>query len=1340
MKRATIQLVQIIVFLLFSCLILNSCIHPHEMKTSDKTTSSADASPGSSQATSTKSAGAESEVNETIMFYGSPGVGKSALCNAIFQKTIFKSEVSSLAGTTNQQTYQYQYGDKLYIDTPGLLNTNDLQVEKEIAETFNRHQGCKLIFVATTVCGRHRASQVWAINNICNTLKFPFEYGLIYNQVTEPVKAGMMQNISLYLSAFIKKPYVTLILTRDKDIEDKDNVYFKEHSENRANLLCFLHNLRPHHPNASDIIPRALPQQPLLIGQVNEVIMFCGNPGVGKSSLCNSVFQKALFSSGVSSVTSLTTQQQTYQYGDKLYIDTPGLADVNTREQAAKEIEQALKKNNNYKIVFVATIESGRLRPTDVSTIETVCDAIKVPFEYGLVFNKVSNISKSTIIRNGLGRYLRPFMNKGPCATVILEHDMELCDTPNVFYKDGNKNREALLRFLHDLPPNKIDAPDVTLLKTANEQERLQQLELENKRQQEQAQLAAVQRKKELEEKQKQIDEMEKDRPILNENECLATTFLQRMACGFILLLSLQNCSNFTKLPVVHEGKHDDELSTQSILDKALVAAGGHQVTLYQAETKLKANVKVHAPQGFFKTYHGALVTMEQGVDLFKLSQLDKQTQKRRILFNPPKNDQPAHVMLCKDSGLLGGGPNEVIVFLGNPGVGKSALCNAIFQASTFPSGLSDVTGMTTHEQQHEHGDKLYIDTPGLADAETREQAAKEIEKALKKNNNYKIIFVATLEACRVKNEDVTTIETVCNAIQVPFEYGLIFNKVSNSAKINIMNTGLERYLKPFTKKPYTTGILEFEHEIFDMSNVYFKANSKNRESLLFFLNNVKSNRINASDIIPLDVTNYKTRVEQLELEQKKIGEEYRTAQEEHRKQVEQLNDRIDHLKRENNAFWPQFGVFLGSAVGGLLREISNSPASPTYGKMNHLAMKHPVRHINKHSISVLLVWLLPCVISCNCQRTTPPSIPPSPPTATPKLAEYPKSTASNKQAEWPERSKQSTSTTPLLVNEQRRKETDAVVPILHTPESSKNLLPPIRSTALSASPKQNPTAPFKPANLPEKHVNSSNVPIATATENLIAPNEVILFLGNPGVGKSMLCNTAFQTPIFNSGLSDVTGLTTHEQQHQHGDKLYVDTPGLDDTKTREQAAKEIEKALKKNNNYKIVFIATLESCRVRPADAATIETVCNAIKTPFEYGLIFNKASNSAKIHIMNAGLERYLRPFTKKPYVTAILTRDDVLEDKSNVYFKADSENRRELLSLLDSIPTSYILASNIVPLDITNYKARVEQLELEQKRQAEAYKKQAEANLKEIEERTEQLKELKKQAEQMKKLKEK
>jgi putative ribosome biogenesis GTPase RsgA len=88
--------------------------------------------------------------------------------------------------------------------------------------------------------------------------------------------------------------------------------------------------------------------------KINEIVMFCGNLGVGKSTLCNSIFGQAVFESGLSLSTSMTAARQEHIHEGKLYIDTPGFDEVSISDQAAREIEEALKHNNNYKIVFVS--------------------------------------------------------------------------------------------------------------------------------------------------------------------------------------------------------------------------------------------------------------------------------------------------------------------------------------------------------------------------------------------------------------------------------------------------------------------------------------------------------------------------------------------------------------------------------------------------------------------------------------------------------------------------------------------------------------------------------------------------------------------------------------------------------------------------------------------------------------------------------------------------------------------------------------------------------------------------------------------------------------------------
>ena len=104
------------------------------------------------------------------------------------------------------------------------------------------------------------------------------------------------------------------------------------------------------------------------------------------------------------------------------------------------------------------------------------------------------------------------------------------------------------------------------------------------------------------------------------------------------------------------------------------------------------------------------------------------------------------------------------LLFVGNPGAGKSCLLNGCIGAVEFQSGVSIATGMTTHLQWHEDETGLkFGDTPGLTDVEKREQAAAEISEALRQEGEYRLVFVVTLASGRVRPDDITTM-CVCIA------------------------------------------------------------------------------------------------------------------------------------------------------------------------------------------------------------------------------------------------------------------------------------------------------------------------------------------------------------------------------------------------------------------------------------------------------------------------------------------------------------------------------------------------------------------------------------------------
>jgi len=370
---------------------------------------------------------------------------------------------------------------------------------------------------------------------------------------------------------------------------------------------------------------------------------------------------------------------------------------------------------------------------------------------------------------------------------------------------------------------------------------------------------------------------------------------LQIITRILVVCLFLQNCSGFSNAP----SNGIKEFNIQAVLDKEFTAEGGHLVSFYQEQEEIKAIVQLNPLDEKDKIYNEVDVVIEKGVELTSLAKLDTKTQQKRIQieFSEEQKGKPKSVIIHKP--WLMGGNREIIIFCGNPGVGKSSLCNSIFQTPepVFNSGVSILTGLTTDKQQYLHEGKLYVDTPGLADAKTRTKAGEAITEALKQNGNYKIVFVITLEGLRLSPEDMATIETVCEAIKVPFEYGLIFNKITPGIRKKIINIGVKSYVKNygisldtninnlsekfishliqlglsdgflgvFTKRPSSVTMLMRESHMEDEEGKYFSASSLNMKSLLDFLDTLKATEIHATNINPLDTTDYKKKIEKQE-------------------------------------------------------------------------------------------------------------------------------------------------------------------------------------------------------------------------------------------------------------------------------------------------------------------------------------------------------------------------------------------------------------------------------------------------------------------------------------------
>lgn len=128
-----------------------------------------------------------------------------------------------------------------------------------------------------------------------------------------------------------------------------------------------------------------------------EHVVVIGDPGAGKSTLLNTLCGGAVeFPSGLSIGTGLTTTVQSVIVKGTRFTDTPGLDDPSMKEQAAQAIADAIRFGGAVKLLFVFTLESGRIRSSALVTVRVVLNAlheaqVDVGKRFTVLLNKLSS-------------------------------------------------------------------------------------------------------------------------------------------------------------------------------------------------------------------------------------------------------------------------------------------------------------------------------------------------------------------------------------------------------------------------------------------------------------------------------------------------------------------------------------------------------------------------------------------------------------------------------------------------------------------------------------------------------------------------------------------------------------------------------------------------------------------------------------------------------------------------------------------------------------------------------------------------------------------------------------
>jgi len=217
----------------------------------------------------------------------------------------------------------------------------------------------------------------------------------------------------------------------------------------------------------SSVSLRSSPSTTLTMATQKPVLTLIGNPGSGKSTILNGMAGVLHFPSGLSLVKGCTTTISYFETDRHLLCDTPGLADIITRQEAAQQLQGLLHRSIPIKLAFVVTLKNGRVSNDDCDSIDIVLSAFPAEFandSFGVIINQVSPKVRSLLTNStGLDKVKQLLLKtRHTSHWCIVGKDDSISDAPNKCLMTNE-----LRAFLEDLPITRPSSTFVRNLETS---------------------------------------------------------------------------------------------------------------------------------------------------------------------------------------------------------------------------------------------------------------------------------------------------------------------------------------------------------------------------------------------------------------------------------------------------------------------------------------------------------------------------------------------------------------------------------------------------------------------------------------------------------------------------------------------------------------------------------------------------------------------------------------------------------------------------------------------------------------------------------------------------------